>query len=135
MGLALLCQDIRSHPACTARARTGSLIAYPLKEGAINEKTLKCNHDLLSLYAWFVKKYPDLHKSVALHRAVLADCAKYWQTREGDAAFEYKKWKPDGKGLKSLTLCLRRLRFRSKNQRDVDLGLLAASCLVVRSSL
>ena len=93
VGVASLCQDIRSNPACTARARTGSVIAYPVKEGDINEKTLKCNNDLLNLHAWFVKKYPKLYKSVALQRAVLADCAKYWKSREGDEAFEYRKWK------------------------------------------
>ena len=127
-----MCQDVRSHPACVARARTGSVVAYPLREGVINEKTLKCNHDLLSLYAWFVKKYPALHKSVALHRAVLSDCAKYWKSREGENAFEYTKWKPDGKAIKSLTLCLRRLRYRSKNQRDMDISLLADSWLATR---
>ncbi|CAE7615925.1 unnamed protein product [Symbiodinium sp. CCMP2592] len=112
--------DIRSNPACTARARTGSVIAFPVKVGDINEKTVKCNNDLLNLYAWFVKKYPGLYRSVSLHRGVLSDCAKYWKTRPDDEAFDYKKWKPDGKCIKSLVLCLRRLRFRSKNQRDVD---------------
>ena len=114
-----------------ARARTGSVVAYPVKEGAINEKTLKCNHDLLSLYAWFVRKYPKLHKSVSLHRAVLNDCAKFWKSREGEEAFDYGKWKPDGKAIKSLTLCLRRLRYRSKKQRDLDLCLLAESWLAL----
>ncbi|CAE7811551.1 unnamed protein product [Symbiodinium sp. CCMP2592] len=116
------CLDVRSHPACVAKARTGSIIAYPVKEGIINEKTLKSNHDLLSLYAWFVRKYPKLYKSVTLHRAILNDCAKFWKGRAGEDAFEYTKWKPDGKAIKSMTLCLRRLRYRSKKQRDEMFG-------------
>ncbi|CAE6966530.1 unnamed protein product [Symbiodinium natans] len=55
-----LIKDVRTEPSIVAKARTGSVIAYPQEKGDMNERTIKANLDLLEVYSTYVKKYPHL---------------------------------------------------------------------------
>ena len=126
-------QDLRSDADVRARARGGSILAWPGPRGKISEKLLRPNVDLLDYFTDGVKTCQKAFLNIPVLTAVLTDVALYWLERplEVEDPFEYMGAKADAKALKAAILCLRRLRCRSDCQRHPEVSRVAVNCQLI----
>ena len=123
-------QDLRTDSNLKARARGGSVLAWPVQKGKVNEKVLRSNIDLFEYFAEIVSRYKDQMLTVPVLKRVLGDCAHYWKNLpEESGPVVYDGIVADAKAIKSACLCLRRLRGRADRQRDADVSRIAEACL------
>ena len=122
-------QDLRSDANVTARARGGSMLAWPNGKGKISEKSVRNNIDLLECFGELVSSHREKIMRVPLLVAILQDVADYWCELPEDG-FVFAKAKADAKSIKSSCLCIGRLRYRAGRQRDPEVSRIAVPQMI-----
>ena len=93
-----------------------------------SEKSAKGNIDLLDYCADLVRKYKQA-VTVPVLEAAIGDVALYWRELADGRAFDFTNIKADAKALKSMIVCVGRLRERADRQRDPELSRVVANWL------
>ena len=93
----------------------------------MNEKSLRANIEVLKIFKTIVGKYQKKFLTVPVLTPVIGDAANFWANHlpETQSPFKFTKAKADAKALKSLLLCLYRLRYRADSQRNEEVSRLA----------
>ena len=121
-------QDLRTDANVMARARGGSVLAWPVGKGKVSEKLIRNNIELFDYFTRSVSMDRDLVLKVPTLVVILGDCARYWKSLPEEAGpFTFHKVKADAKAIKAACLCLSRLRKRADHQRDPEVNQLAES--------